>query len=289
MEMKTLTVNGQTYTVADPDAAHIDDSAVSDKAWSGKNIIDRLCPAFAVSGTEVACQPVEGYPLEVVSHIAATQDGVAQVTLRHSGKNLFDISKVLGAINIGDGSLKISRRGQQANAPNTLRDYAPGLQAGKTYTLSADCTHTGNYIYLVGYNKSWAFGKSLTVTEEILDSTVLWYNSTDTTGEDATPNIITNIQIEPGSGATAYEPYSREEKAVGFGKTVYGGSYNWNTGVLTDENGQTTQLEPWIVLARSGVNMLCSSTGDTGVTGRADPGAVMEKLTNAIIALGGNI
>lgn len=39
MEMKTLTVNGQTYTVADPDAAHIDDSsAAPDKTWSAEKL-----------------------------------------------------------------------------------------------------------------------------------------------------------------------------------------------------------------------------------------------------------
>ena len=39
MEMKTLTVNGQTYTVADPDAAHIDDTSVSpDKTWSAEKL-----------------------------------------------------------------------------------------------------------------------------------------------------------------------------------------------------------------------------------------------------------
>ena len=39
MEMKTLTVNGQTYTVADPDAAHIDDaSAAPDKTWSAQKL-----------------------------------------------------------------------------------------------------------------------------------------------------------------------------------------------------------------------------------------------------------
>lgn len=39
MEMKTLTVNGQTYTVADPDAAHIDDSSTApDKTWSAEKL-----------------------------------------------------------------------------------------------------------------------------------------------------------------------------------------------------------------------------------------------------------
>lgn len=51
----------------------------------------------------------------------------------------------------------------------------------------------------------------------------------------------------------------------------------------------TVQLTPQEILALSGVNMLYSDTGDTCVTGKADPVAIIEKLTNAIIALGGNV
>ena len=94
-EMKTLTINGVTYTVADPDAAHIDDGAVSaDTAWSGAKVsaemdkrissgisaaelalVDKLCPGFVESGAVVCCQPVEGYPLGVVSRIELVQEG----------------------------------------------------------------------------------------------------------------------------------------------------------------------------------------------------------------------
>ena len=50
-KMKTLTVNGETFAVCDPEAARIDDSVVGEQAWSGKQILDRLCPAFTESGT----------------------------------------------------------------------------------------------------------------------------------------------------------------------------------------------------------------------------------------------
>lgn len=51
----------------------------------------------------------------------------------------------------------------------------------------------------------------------------------------------------------------------------------------------TVQLTPQEIHALSGENILYSDTGDTTVTGKADPGAIIEKLTNAIIALGGNV
>ena len=499
-KMKTLTVNGKTYTVDDPDAAHIDDTAVGAAAWSSRNIVDKLCPGLSESGAVVSCEPVEGYPLSVVSAIEAVQEGsgdprpagwksiydlswqidqtsimtdmlaagntyrvsfvsyegyqaidvtvllnetggvvpgvlsgsyyeftmptsdIAQifvnwesvpsdatfdfseydpgnvrpitgfdsVQLWRGGKNLFNISKVLGGMNNGDGTLTVLRRGAAGSVPNTLRNYAPKLRVGETYTLSAQYTHTGNYIYLPGYNKSWAFGKAMTVTEEMLGSAVLWYNSIDTTGEDATPNIISDIQIELGTVATPYEPYRGDTFTIDFGQTVGKGTYDWNTGVLTvthalirltsdmkwvmtgasnpngirsfyvNENTEnardshnypvksshyineynwavgsvtyenaikilnsriyltdarftdlasfkafleeetvqlmyalaepvTVQLDPQEILALSGENTLTSDTGDTTVSGKADPAAVIEKLTSAIVALGGNV
>lgn len=49
-------------------AEQIDDATVSDKAWSSKNTVDKLCPTFEITDTHLTCEPLEGYPLEVVSH-----------------------------------------------------------------------------------------------------------------------------------------------------------------------------------------------------------------------------
>lgn len=51
----------------------------------------------------------------------------------------------------------------------------------------------------------------------------------------------------------------------------------------------TIQLTPQEVLALSGTNVLYSDTGNITVSGKADPASIIEKLTNAIIALGGNV
>lgn len=42
-----------------------------------------------------------------------------------------------------------------------------------------------------------------------------------------------NIMIEYGSTATAYEPYQGNTYTADFGQTVYGGTLDWQTGVLT--------------------------------------------------------
>jgi hypothetical protein len=51
----------------------------------------------------------------------------------------------------------------------------------------------------------------------------------------------------------------------------------------------TVQLAPTEILALSGTNTIYSDTGDTQVSGKADLRVTIEKLTNAIIALGGKV
>ena len=83
------TVNGHA---PDKDGAvkTIDDTKAGSDAWSSKNIVDRLCPAFTESGAVVSCEPVEGYPLGVVSQIEPVQAGEGDPYPPGGGKNLFD-------------------------------------------------------------------------------------------------------------------------------------------------------------------------------------------------------
>lgn len=130
-----------------------------------------------------------------------------QVSTR--GVNLFDVSKVVfnsQVINNGNGSIKViadeSNNGFSANTPNTLKDYCPLLIAGQTYTLSANTAATTKQIYLKESGTVWTYGQSVQITKEMLDSVVLFYSDVNKT------SIISNIQIEKGSTATAYEPYT---------------------------------------------------------------------------------
>lgn len=125
------------------------------------------------------------------------------------GVNLFDVSKVVPNNNVirnGDGSIKViadeSNNGFAANTPNTLKDYCPLLIVGQTYTLSANTAATTKQIYLKESGTVWTYGQSVQITKEMLDSVVLFYSDVNKTG------VISNIQIEKGSTATAYEPYT---------------------------------------------------------------------------------
>lgn len=52
-----------------------DDSAIGDKPWSSKHIIDMLCSPLEESGNPVVCYPVAGYPLGVKAKWEPTQEG----------------------------------------------------------------------------------------------------------------------------------------------------------------------------------------------------------------------
>lgn len=130
-----------------------------------------------------------------------------QVSTR--GVNLFDVSKVVSnndVIRNGDGDIKVianeSNNGFAANTPNTLKDYCPLLIVGQTYTLSANTAATTKQIYLKESGAVWTYGESVQITKEMLDSVVLFYSDVNKT------SVISNIQIERGSTATAYEPYT---------------------------------------------------------------------------------
>lgn len=280
------------------------------------------------------------------------------------------------------------------------------LPKGK-YVVSAEKTDT-TYLYL---QRSTDGGVSKELYARLHTNTTQTVNSIafEVTGAEGemwmlwTSNqkyldAIKWVQIECGDVATSYEPYMGKTITAELGQTVYGGTYNWETGELTldkalvsldgsecsyyksspdtitgcscftlsslnkavgfgtslcshfrntnnpypytagyEEVGTytdhsanayiyfdwgtadstpeefsawlkeqhdagtpvelcymlaepiTIQATPNEVLALQGINTLSSNTGDTTVNGKADPTAIIEKLTNAIIALGGNV
>ena len=289
-------------------------------------IIDKLCPSFTESGAAVRCEPGEGYPLEVISNInpKESSDTWGEIKLYHSGKNLApNVSRTLNKTGITiefiDNILKINGTGGR-NLGGYNADYAFTLPAG-TYTwsltrVSGTCTYSGSSgtFYLrtsTGYvsvsDMYGGAGRKGTFT--LTEPTILCLDVT-TAGSSTYENLTFTFQVEAGDTATAFEPYK--------GTTVYtadfsnyglldAGSYNWTTGVLINEAGnhyqhdletntfemvdETEHIPRRVrnIHAYPGVNTLISDCGDTAVSGKADPVAIIEKLTNAIIALGGNV
>ena len=334
-KIKTLTVNGESYQLWDGDASHIDDSKPGADAWSSKNTVDKCCPSFTESGAVVACEPVEGYPLHVVSSINPLQEGSGnpgpdnirpisghtEVTIRHYNcKNHID-----------DTFFDANYWSMADNSANYKQYPIRNLIPGKRYTLSIDSAGglVSPYFYLQRLtNGAWS-SIALLWTGAGTDG----YKTYSFTAQDADYRFWVNniavvpkiayIQLEEGSVATEYEPHSGDKFTIDFGQEIYGGSLDWQSGVLTVSHGNisayagevvpegwisstgqlsegaqvvyplnepyTIQLTPQEILALSGGNTFWADSGEITVTGKADPTAVIEKLTNAILSLGGNV
>ena len=275
------------------------------------DVVDKLCPSFTESGAVAVCEPLVGYPLEVVSTISASYDGTAleKITLTQCGKNLFDFQQGVYPVTY-----------ITATSTGTYNGYEIHLPAG-TYTLNAtNARSTARYIYgcVCDANGNWKSKCSLVTGASITKQTVtiedgdviLIYDGVKQNDIGSANKTFSyfDIQIEVGKVATAYEPYCGQTYTANFtnAEQIEGkGFYNWNTGLFNNgasdyqhdiETGRLTMIdsnpENTIIRnipANTGTNYFYSDCGDTTVIGKADPVAIIEKLTNAILALGGNV
>ena len=282
-KMQSLTINGNEYTVADPDAATINDPVVGQAAWSSKNIVDRLCPAFSESGAVATCQPVEGYPLEVISHIQPAQagsgdpspDNIRPIT-GHTAMKLslsndvqvqeftLDLGQTVygGSLNWHTGELTIDREvlafnGTEKWAYSNPNDGYCRIQQSNNKRYTKDTRVCSHYSLYSGYSAEYTFP---------------YMRANDGTG-----NWVYEGKQGAGYYASAddFKAYLAEQYAAGTPVQV---CYQLAAPV-------TIQLTPQEILALSGVNTLYSDTGDTTVTGRVDPAAVIDDLKARIAAL----
>lgn len=247
----------------------IDDTKITTaNPWSSAKIVETVCPPFEVTGPIVTCNPVEGYPLHVVSQIVPMQEGEGdpspenvrpitgwtEANLRVTGRNLFDGS-IYGSKNIAEVTIEYDPETQvftlNGTTDRTLAEQSFGLNIpgyDKAFTLSTDVL-SGDVIgdgFAVAFfgaadsldasnnfiNSTLASSKSTTMVCKYKYVTAFWlYADAGVTFD----NLKFRIKLEIGSQVTPYEPYNQNSKAITlpFGQTVYGGTLDWNTGVLT--------------------------------------------------------
>lgn len=277
MELKVRFVeSSEEFTTSFDDVQEVlvvDDTSIGKYPWSSKNTVDKLCPAFEESGRFVQCEPIEGYPLKVVTELPESEvNGITLTILQ--GKNLFDCTQYefVDKMVVHSSGLVSNSSGYSAvinhipirdlcgatitiNHPPT--EKLAGTSAGLAF-YDADMNYisgSNGYTHVVPDNAEYF---RFSVPRE-------WANGTNGTKED--------IQIELGSEVTEFMPYKGETKyTVEFQEPVHGGSYEWSG-----------------VKATAGINTIWSSVGATSVEGKSDPVAFIEKLTNAVLSLGGNI
>lgn len=401
-----------------PGGAEIDDDAINPgQAWSSRKIVDTLAPAFEISGAAVSCWPIAGYPLHVVSQVTASQPGTGDpsfenvrpisgwtaATARLCGKNLLDLSSAkIGYTNesakqyettvSGDSVTWTGKAGFSSggfivfpcpvNVPVTIKFSASAVGVSGAI-FGCDGVDEDDIIINKDATTGWSQGLEASVTYTSAKPYIAF-----ATAGDGTYDIVgTDFIAYVGTGDQAYVPFDPASRAITlpFGQTVYGGTLDWQSGVLsvtyamadmstfvwshyTDKtnvygfycvppnsadfsynlaksdklryfssaatgvegfgNGDasnrlfvfinkirlldntvdsfkaflaenpitfvyllasptTVQLTPQEMLALSGENTIYTDTGDTTVSGRADPNAIIQQLTARIAALEG--
>jgi len=176
----------------DPGKLGIDDSRAGEEAWSALHTVETLTAPFSSSGNVVTCNPVAGYPMEVSVQEAAT--------VTRCGKNLFDPATKLyeGYVYMGSGAT--------TNSSNyRYTDPIPAAHlVGKTITLNK-CPaglNPGMCIYAAdGSHLVSGKGDAITVPE---GASYLRFSLSKADAQAG------NIQLELGSAATEYTPYTAD-------------------------------------------------------------------------------
>ena len=257
-------------TVNTPIARHAvtDDSVVSKKPWSSMNTVDKLCPTFTETGSVVICEPVEGYPLHVVSKFDAKQSGTGDpspdnvrtitgcdsLTLMYGMKHTVSFGQTVygGTYDWQSGVLKIEV------GCGKVKDFdwdTNGASVFSTYDLIGRtplggrgllCSHYKEVADNDLYESSYCFSTSGKGVLHIID------NRFDTVDE-----FVANM----GECQILYDLFD----------PIF------------------VQLAPQEFLALGGFSILSCDTGEITVTGRTSPVAHFEDITDELTLKCGNL
>lgn len=150
--------------------------------------------------------------------------GRTVATLTRCGKNLMDLSQ-------GYGYNELKPLNAPVGTPITFSLFPTdgASQFNGRIIYEDDTTHD---FAIIGRNADNNIWHTYTITPE---KHIKEYSIYDTDG--SSKRTISKGMIEYGSTATTFEPYHGDTYAADFGQTVYGGTLDWLTGVLTVEWG----------------------------------------------------
>lgn len=226
-----------------------DDTAVDGKPWTSKKIVDSLCQPFEESGNPVQVYPVEGYPLGVKVSWEPTQAGEGDP----SPENIRPISgrNAVSVIRCGKNLWNLGN--MELNQYKELSAYFPSgnyVFTGNVDTeASSETVQIGikidNVWKYIQKDKNKRFIINITANNSITGFR-LYAGASPEYKEKAT---YSNIQLELGSTATPYEPYTGDTYNIALPETVYGGEVDAVSGEGQETWGFVTLdgTEGWTV------------------------------------------
>lgn len=114
------------------------------------------------------------------------------------------------------------------NTGKKLKEFAPHLEVGKTYVLSFVTTANNKYLWLTTARSAWTIGRTRTITEDDLSSSVVFY------GEVGKAHTLSKFQIVEGAETKPYVPYlldvNKAKKVIDVTDQMTNseGNYYWN-------------------------------------------------------------
>lgn len=177
----------------------------------------------------------------------AVQTVTGENVVKICGKNLFDINGsfqqgFLG--NIGEISYSVESV--------TCIDYIE-VKQNTTYAISYSaavsgsmfrgvCFYDANKAFISRRVSSSGLPDSFTTPSNTRYMRVYFYNADGMTVEQL-PSYITNIQIEKGSAATAYEPYQGQSYEVNLGKNLFNPAIAAHPSGMPNNLGETLRVD----------------------------------------------
>ncbi|MBQ6718902.1 MAG: CotH kinase family protein [Oscillospiraceae bacterium] len=234
---------------------------------------------FSVKDAQIAvCTPREGCALQVTTKLPYLSGGAGYtaVSLHHCGKNLLKRTRNNFPLTTGgvtaeltaDGGLHMTGTSTGAQIYWAYNDLGLVLLPG-SYKLSNAKTSGVSVNMLPGWKTN-----NVTITETTTFASVYVQIPTGTVIDE-----VYYPQLEIGTEETAFEPYCGNTYSAEFGRTVYGGEYDWSSGKLIithDAQGELAAPEVVQLTAQenltafSGINNLYSSVGTTSVSGETE-------------------
>ena len=182
--------------------AYPDNTAPTDATWSGKNIVDMLCPPLEESGNPVVCYPVAGYPLGVKAKWEPTQEGSGTPYPAGGGKNQLNPA--------GYEAVTKTINGITFTRLNTGEVVVNGTATGTAiYVLIANFS----YPISLSTDRNWSIVGENVISAQGLVSGVTLLRPSDNTSlyirveSGATVKTTVQPQIEKGNTLTAWAPY----------------------------------------------------------------------------------
>ena len=274
----------------------IDDRRLStEHAASSKHTADLLGEPFCLSGPVVTCQPVEGYPLEVVSHIVPRQEGEGDP----SRTNIREIMPWMGAA--------LTRSGENRSEDYAV-EFGRPIYGGRYNWTTGELTITHKKVHSRDINffavndpsnpalcSAFALLPDIGMAEKGEDipiycnkyKTVMWAQASNQTGACVWRAAASYGVLVPYAELPGITPKSSDaEKLQALAQ--YMGEYELVFDVAAPV---TVKLSPTEVPALSGTNTLHSDTGDTTVKGVSRPAAGLAEriaaLEAAVLSIGG--